>query len=113
VGVAKRRAKPVVVDDRNNEMELAFEWDVNKAKTNWTRHRVSFEEGATVFHDPFVATMPDPIHSDEEQRFIAIGLSAQGQLLVIVFQERGDKTRIISCRRATLRERRIYEEGTG
>jgi len=57
--------------------------------------------------------MPDPDHSDDEQRFIAIGLSAKERLLVVVYHERGDKTRIISCRKATPRERRAYEEGIG
>lgn len=91
-------------------MGLAFEWDENKAQSNLRNHRVSFEEGATVFHDPFVATLLDPVHSDDEQRFIAIGLSVRGRLLVVVYHEHGGKTRIISCRKATPRERRAYEE---
>jgi uncharacterized DUF497 family protein len=92
-------------------MELAFEWDAAKARSNLQDHKVSFEEGATIFHDSFIASMPDPVHSDDEQRSIAIGLSAKGRLLVVVYHERGDKTRIISCRKATPRERRAYEEG--
>ena len=91
-------------------MELLFEWDADKAKSNWDKHKVSFEEGATVFHDLFVATMPDPDHSDDERRYIALGLSVQGRLLVVVYTERGDKTRLISCRKAASVERKAYEE---
>jgi uncharacterized DUF497 family protein len=92
-------------------MELLFEWDEEKAQSNLKKHKVGFEEGVTIFHDLFVATMPDPDHSDDEQRYVSIGLSAKGRLLVVVHTERGNKTRIISCRKATLREQRIYEEG--
>jgi uncharacterized DUF497 family protein len=92
-------------------MELLFEWDEEKARSNLIEHKVGFEEGATVFHDPFVATMLDPDHSEAEQRYISIGVSAKGRLLVVAHTERGDKTRIISCRKATSTERRIYEEG--
>ena len=91
-------------------MELVFEWDEEKARGNLKWHKVSFEEGTTIFHDMFVATMPDPDHSDDEERYISIGFSVKGRLLVIVHTERGDKTRIISCRKATPTERRIYEE---
>jgi uncharacterized DUF497 family protein len=91
-------------------MELLFEWDADKAESNWDKHRVSFAEGATVFNDLFVATMPDPDHSDDERRYIALGLSAKGHLLVVVYAERGNKTRLISCRRATPVERKAYEE---
>jgi uncharacterized DUF497 family protein len=92
-------------------MELLFEWDEEKAQSNWSRHKVSFAEGATIFHDLFVATMPDPDHSEDEERYISIGRSVKGRLLVIVHTERGDKTRLISCRKATPAERRSYEEG--
>jgi len=89
---------------------LEFEWDKEKAQINLKRHKVSFEEGATIFHDLPVATMPDPDHSDDEQRYIAIGQSVKGRILVVSYTERQDKTRIISCRRATPRERKAYEE---
>jgi uncharacterized DUF497 family protein len=92
-------------------MELLFEWDEEKAQSNLKKHKVGFEEGATIFHDLFVATMPDPDHSEDEQRYVSIGLSAKGRLLVVVHTERGNKTRIVSCRKATSREQRIYEEG--
>lgn len=92
-------------------MEPLFEWDEEKAQSNLKRHKVSFEEGTTIFHDMFVATMPDPDHSEDEERYISIGFSVKRRLLVVVHTERGDKTRIISCRKATPTERRMYEEG--
>ena len=92
-------------------MKLTFEWDEVKAKANFKRHKVSFEEGKTIFNDPFLFTFPDNVHSLTEERFINIGLSANGLILVLTHTERQDKIRIISCRKATPRERRFYEEG--
>lgn len=86
-----------------------FEWDEDKAKANQRKHRVSFGEAATVFHDPFIASMLDLTHSADEQRFVAMGRSAQGRLLVVVYAERDNNIRIISCRRATSTERKSYE----
>ena len=91
-------------------MSLIFEWDERKAEQNLRKHRVSFEEAKTVFGDFFSITIPDPRHSDSESRYVDIGYSSQGQLLVVVYTEREPNIRIISCRRATQRERRIYEE---
>jgi uncharacterized DUF497 family protein len=91
-------------------MQSQYEWDEDKARANLRKHQVSFQEGATVFNDQFVATLPDPDHSYDEQRYIAIGCSVRGRVLVVIFTERGDKIRLISCRQATPRERRIYEE---
>ena len=91
-------------------MNSVFEWDANKAQRNLYKHKVSFTEAATVFHDLFVATTLDPDHSDEEERFIAIGYSNKNRLLVVVFTERENKTRIITCRKADLLERAVYEE---
>lgn len=89
--------------------ETAFEWDDDKARMNLKKHGVSFDEGATIFNDPLIATMPDTVHSEHEPRFIAIGMSANGRLLVVIFTERGDKTRLISCRKATKTETEAYE----
>jgi uncharacterized DUF497 family protein len=89
--------------------EVNFEWDDHKAQANQKKHGVSFDEGATIFNDPMVAAMPDLTHSEQEIRFIAIGMSANGRLLVVVFTERGDKTRLISCRKANKAETEIYE----
>jgi len=91
-------------------MALVFEWDNRKARQNLGKHGVSFEEAATVFGDPLSLTITDPVHSDHEERFIIIGESIQGRLLVVVHTERGDNIRIISVRVATPRERSAYEE---
>jgi len=92
-------------------MMLNFEWDEEKAKANLKNHRVSFEEATTVFSDPFSITIPDPDHSTEEERYIDIGNSDRGRVLVVVYTEREITIRIISCRKATPTERRRYEEG--
>lgn len=93
-------------------MELTFEWDEVKASANIKKHKVSFEEGKTIFNDPFLFTFPDNIHSGSEERYINIGMSANGLVLVLTHTERGEIIRIINCRKATSRERRFYEEGS-
>lgn len=90
-------------------MPLSFQWDENKARTNLAKHGVSFAEAATVFADPLSLTIPDPAHSQTEERFIVLGHSHQRKLLVVVHTERGDTLRIISARRASRRERKSYE----
>ncbi len=92
-------------------MRLSFEWDEEKAKANLKKHRVSFDEATTVFTDSFSITISDPDHSVDEQRYIDIGISDNGRVLVVVYTERGSDIRIISCRKATPSERKIYEEG--
>jgi hypothetical protein len=89
---------------------LTFEWDANKAGSNLAKHGVGFEEAATVFGDPMSITIPDPMHSQTEARFIILGYSHAGRLLVVIHTERGDNIRIISARRASRRERAQYEE---
>ncbi len=89
---------------------MHFEWDEEKAEINLKKHRISFDEAKSVFGDPFSITIDDPEHSKEEQRYIDIGKSASGKLLVVVYTECGSKTRIISCRKATPAEYRKYEE---
>jgi len=91
-------------------MELIFEWDEEKAKRNISKHKVSFEEAKTIFDDPFLMTFPDPDHSDSEQRYLNLGCSSKGRILVVIHAERGSHTRIINCRKATRNERRAYEE---
>jgi hypothetical protein len=93
-------------------MRLIFEWDEVKAKANLRKHRVSFEEGKTIFNDPFLFTFPNNKHSGSEERYINIGLSANGRVLILTHTERQGKIRIISCRKATPRERRFYEESS-
>jgi hypothetical protein len=91
---------------------MQFEWDPEKAKRNYKKHRVSFEEAVTVFYDPLSATFDDPDHSVREQRLITIGFSSRGRLLVLSYAERGKALRIISARLATAHERKRYENQT-
>jgi len=93
-------------------MDAAFEWDTEKAESNLQKHGVSFDEAATAFFDPLSITIPDPLHSVEESRFVLTGLSQQQNHLVVVHAERGEKIRIISARLATPGERKKYESGT-
>lgn len=93
-------------------MRLIFEWNEIKAKSNLKKHKVSFEEGKTIFNDPFLFTFPDDRHSVHEDRFINIGFSAEGRILVLTHTERKGKIRVISCRKATPRERSFYEKGS-
>jgi hypothetical protein len=92
-------------------MKLNFEWDEDKAETNLKKHRVSFDEATTLFIDPFSITIPDPDHSVNEQRYIDIGSSDNGRVLIVVYTERSSNIRIINCRKATSSERKLYEEG--
>lgn len=90
---------------------MRFDWDRRKAATNLRKHSVSFEEASTVFADDRALTGDDPDHSVGEERFITFGMSQNGRLLVVSHAERGDTIRIISARRATRSERKLYEEG--
>ena len=89
---------------------LLFEWDPSKAKKNIKIHGVSFDEASTSFKDTLSLTIYDPLHSDEEDRFVLIGNSYKNRLLAVVHTEREDKIRIISARKATKHERSQYEE---
>ena len=82
-----------------------------KAEANRKKHGVSFEEAVTAFGDPLSMNMPDPDHSQSEQRFIVIGQSERYRLLVVCYAEINESTRIISARQATRSERKMYEEG--
>ncbi len=90
---------------------MGFEWDEEKAAANLAKHGVSFEETKTVFDDPLFVAFYDPDHSFDEYRYIIIGESQQGRLLLISYAERADATRLISAREATKGERETYEEG--
>ncbi|MBE9179796.1 BrnT family toxin [Oculatella sp. LEGE 06141] len=91
---------------------MKFEWNPDKANLNYEKHNVSFEEAATVFNDLLSVTFPDPDHSVGESRYVIIGMSRFGQLLIVSHTDRGEKVRIISARKATRQERRFYEEGS-
>ena len=90
-------------------MELTFEWDEEKDLSNQRKHGVGFDEAKSVFNDPRSITIADEQHSDEEDRYIDIGISSRGRLIVVSYTERGANIRIISCRKATKSERRTYE----
>jgi len=90
---------------------MEFEWDPDKSKANLKKHGVSFHEASTVFGDPLAITFNDPDHSIREHRFLTFGYSRMSQLLVVVHTDRHGKTRIISTRRTTKQERKIYENG--
>jgi uncharacterized DUF497 family protein len=89
---------------------MEFDWDEINAIGNLRKHRVGFAEASTVFDDPHSTTFADPDHSIGEDRYVTIGTSNRGRLLVISFTERGDVVRIINARKATPRERTSYEE---
>jgi uncharacterized DUF497 family protein len=96
-------------------MKIIFEWDARKARINLEKHRVSFDEACTIFHDPLLVTFSDEFHSETDDRFISIGMSERERILLVVhteLDERDDQIsiRIISSRKATLSERKIYEE---
>ena len=87
-----------------------FAWDATKA-TYHRKHGVSFHEASTVFADPLALLMRDPDHSLDEERYLVLGASSAGRLLVVSHTERPPRTRIISARPATRNERSHYEQG--
>ncbi|OIN85565.1 MAG: hypothetical protein AUJ21_12725 [Anaerolineae bacterium CG1_02_58_13] len=89
---------------------MDFEWDPRKAEINLRKHGVSFTEAGTVFGDDLAITVPDPDHSDDEDRFITLGWSNRRRLLMVSHTDRGDHIRIISARELTKVERKEYEE---
>ena len=94
-------------------MDTRFEWDEDKAAGNLDKHGVSFEDAIAVFEDFRSITIFDQSHSDDEDRYIDIGMSNQGQILTVVYTERGTRIRIISARNATPREQKYYEDQEG
>ena len=88
---------------------MEFEWDQDKAAANLTKHGIDFVEASTIFGDPLEVTIPDPGHSEGEARFLSLGRSATGQLLVVAYTEREGRIRIIHARVAEPNERRAYE----
>ena len=91
---------------------LRFVWDSRKDNSNKTKHRVTFAEAETVFHDDNAIDFPDPDHSQAEERFIILGLSAALRVLVVCYcyRENVSTIRIISARKATKKETRFYGE---
>jgi uncharacterized DUF497 family protein len=89
---------------------VVYEWDSGKAAANLNKHSVAFTEAATVFLDPLALTYRDPDHSEGEQRYVTIGESAQGRVILVAHLDRGDRIRIISARKATRKEVHEYRE---
>jgi uncharacterized DUF497 family protein len=90
---------------------MRFEWNENKAASNLSKHGVSFEEAKTVFDDPLYIDFYDPDHSENEERYLIVGESNRGRLLIVSYTERGDSIRLISAREVTRTEREAYEQG--
>ena len=88
---------------------MEFEWDAKKAADNLAKHGVSFQEATRVFDDPLSVAVPDPDHSFDENRFIIVGESHRGRLLIVSHLERGDGIRLVSARELTRTERNVYE----
>jgi uncharacterized protein len=92
---------------------MRFEWDEKKNQANQKKHGISFEEAQTIFYDPLTKVAPDPDHSDDEERFLAVGHSDGHRLLIVAhcYRQPDETIRIISARRLTKEEREQYEEG--
>lgn len=90
---------------------MILEWDPEKAASNYAKHGVDFHEAGAVLDDPLSTTFPDPDHSLDEQRYLTMGSSPSGRILVVAHADRGEAVRLISARQATPSERRFYEQG--
>ncbi|CUS03478.2 conserved protein of unknown function [Candidatus Promineifilum breve] len=90
---------------------MEFEWDPAKAVANLRKHGVSFDEAATVLADSLSLTVPDPDHSQDEERYITVGLSISRRLLLVAHTDRDRRIRLISARELTATERIAYEHG--
>lgn len=88
---------------------MEFDWDSRKAEHNHRKHGVDFIEAATIFNDPLSITYPDPDHSVDEDRYIIIGMSTTEKLLIVAHTDRYNITRLISARKVTNHERKLYE----
>lgn len=90
---------------------MKFSWDENKAVSNLSKHGVGFEEAKTIFDDPLYVDFYDLDHSNEEERYLIVGESNQGRLLIVSYTEKENSIRLISAREVTRSERETYEEG--
>ena len=90
---------------------MKYEWDENKAVKNLAKHGVSFAEAKTIFDDPLYVDFYDLDHSEDEERYLIVGESNRGRLLIVSYTERRESIRIISAREVTTSEREAYEEG--
>ena len=90
---------------------MDYDWDEAKEASNLDKHGVSFEEALTVFRDPLYIDFYDPDHSVDEHRYLIMGQSTAGRLLIVSYTERDEVVRLISAREVTSSERKAYEEG--
>ena len=90
---------------------IQFEWDTKKAAINLKKHGISFDEAKSIFYDEYAVQFYDEEHSDEEDRFLMLGLSCESNILLVCHCERdsGNTIRIISARKATKNERKLYQ----
>ncbi len=93
-------------------MGIVFEWDSNKARTNFVKHHVAFEEATTIFGDKNSITIKNADVVIGERRFITIGKSSNDRIIVVIHTDRGEKIRIISARSASRKERKQYTHET-
>lgn len=91
---------------------MKFEWDETKAAMNLAKHGIAFDEAKTVFNDPLQVDFYDKHHSKDESRYIIIGKSALGRLLLVSYTERNTKIRLISARKTTSSEYKNYERNS-
>ena len=93
--------------------EIEFSWDARKARENIRKHKVSFEEASTVFYDESAIEFFDPEHSTKEERFLMLGLSGRLRIMVVYYclRKEGFEIRIISARKATIKEEKVYIQG--
>ena len=94
----------------SNGGHLQCEWNTDKAARNVAKHGISFESAVTVFGDPLALTIDDPDHSQDEARFLTLGRSSEGTVLMVSHTGRGDRIRLISARKASRKERKVYSE---
>ena len=90
---------------------MQFEWDDAKARANMRKHAISFAEAMSCFYDPRQVAFHDPDHSKDEERELPVGHSNKGRLLIVIYTIRADTIRIISARRATRQEAKVYAQG--
>ena len=99
---------------QDGPMRYIFEWDPLKAKENLRKHGISFERAAAIFHDPHARSIFDIEHSEDEDRWVTLGMDSSGNLLVVIHtfhavDDSARRVRIISARKATRKETRQYE----
>jgi len=90
-------------------VHMNCQWDPAKAEANVKKHGVEFADAVAVFEDPAAITIKDP-QAEGEQRFLSMGMDVLGQIIVVVYTYRGDEVRLISARKATKKELRVYEK---